>query len=1017
MNTGSPDSIQVLHVDDEPDFADLTATFLEREDNRFTVETATSASAGKELLEQNQFDCVVSDYDMPGQNGIGFLQSIREHYPELPFILFTGKGSEEVASDAISAGVTDYLQKEGGSDQYTVLANRITNAVEHHRAQERIERSEQRLREVVDSLPHLLYVLDEQGNYLLVNEALATFHDSTIENIEGSNISDVLNSSAAAQFRQHIKDVLETGTTKRAPEIEVSDPDGEIHVFEPRLQPYEFGDVNDRTVLGIAADITERKRRDRTLERTRERMQLALEHTNSVIFEIDCDTDEVVRHGAYPEFFDRSADEAPTWKDHLMQAVYPDDRDQFQHFYQQLVNGEREGGQLEYRTTTEMGDVRWIRDTVSVRTESSDGSRHAIGIAREITEYKDREQELQRKERRYQAIFDDPNILVGMIDTDGTVLEINETAMEYVDTTRDDVAGEPFWETPWFNHSERIQENVKEWIGRAADGEYVEFETDLVQPGGEQYTVEGVFRPVRDSEGDVVSLIISDREITEQKEYERELEQTNALLSTLFDTLPVSVLAEDEERNVVAINEQMFELFDLSGSPDEIRGTDCAQLATDVSDMFADSEAFVDRIDDLIAGQEPVYNEELELADGKTYARSYHPIELSEGGGHLWVYHDITARKTRETRLATLNETTPELMAAETRTDVAEIGVGAAADVLGLEASGIHLYDEQDGLVPVAQTDAGYDLIGEPPTFTGESSIAWRVYEQGEALAIEDVHNNPDIYNPNSPVRSELILPLGEVGILIASSPTAATFDDEDRVLAEILASNITAALEQVERTAEIRAREAELARQNERLEEFASVVSHDLRNPLQVAEGRLELLKEDCETEQIAPIERALDRMDTLIEDILTLAREGDRVSELEAVDLREVCEACWQHVETAKATLEITTDKTIRADRSRLQQLIENLVRNAVEHGGDDVTVTVGDLETGFYVTDDGTGIPADECESVFDAGYSTEDDGTGFGLSIVKQVADAHGWNITLTEGEVGGAQFEITGTDHA
>jgi len=341
-----PDTIQVLHVDDDPDFADLTATFLEREDENIAVETVTSASAGEEELEQNQFDCVISDYDMPRQNGIEFLKSVREQYPELPFILFTGKGSEEVASDAISAGVTDYLQKEGGTDQYTVLANRITNAVEHQRTRERVERNEQRLREIVDSLPHLLYVLDENGNYLLVNEALAAFHDSTVEDIEGSNIAEVLDGSAATQFQQFIDDVLETGTTKRAPEVEVSDPDGKIHVFEPRLQPYEFGDVGEQTILGIAADVTERKTRERALERTRKRMQLALEHTNSVIFEIDCDTDEVVRHGAYNEFFELSADEVPMWEDHLIQAVHPNDRDQFQQFYQQLVDGKRDGGQL-----------------------------------------------------------------------------------------------------------------------------------------------------------------------------------------------------------------------------------------------------------------------------------------------------------------------------------------------------------------------------------------------------------------------------------------------------------------------------------------------------------------------------------------------------------------------------------------------------------------------------------------------------------------------------------------------
>ena len=134
---GHSDSIRVLHVDDDPDFGDLTAALLEREDDRFTVETVTSAGAGTEQLEQNQFDCVVSDYDMPGENGIAFLRSVRERHADLPFILFTGKGSEEVASDAISVGVTDYLQKDTGNEQYELLANRVSNAVAQHRASQR----------------------------------------------------------------------------------------------------------------------------------------------------------------------------------------------------------------------------------------------------------------------------------------------------------------------------------------------------------------------------------------------------------------------------------------------------------------------------------------------------------------------------------------------------------------------------------------------------------------------------------------------------------------------------------------------------------------------------------------------------------------------------------------------------------------------------------------------------------------------------------------------------------------
>jgi signal transduction histidine kinase len=156
---------------------------------------------------------------------------------------------------------------------------------------------------------------------------------------------------------------------------------------------------------------------------------------------------------------------------------------------------------------------------------------------------------------------------------------------------------------------------------------------------------------------------------------------------------------------------------------------------------------------------------------------------------------------------------------------------------------------------------------------------------------------------------------------------------------------------------------------------------------------------------------------MDTLIEDLLTLAREGETVTDLEPVDFRATVEGCWTNVDTRDATLVTDIDQTIHADESRLKQVFENLVRNAVEHGGKEVTVTVGELDDGFYVEDDGPGIPEDERDNVFDAGYTTTEEGTGFGLSIVKQVVDAHDWEIHVTEGSDGGARFEVTGVKEA
>ncbi|SMO75699.1 two-component system sensor histidine kinase NtrB [Halorubrum cibi] len=210
---------------------------------------------------------------------------------------------------------------------------------------------------------------------------------------------------------------------------------------------------------------------------------------------------------------------------------------------------------------------------------------------------------------------------------------------------------------------------------------------------------------------------------------------------------------------------------------------------------------------------------------------------------------------------------------------------------------------------------------------------------------------------------------------------------------------------------------EESLRRKNERLDEFASIVSHDLRNPLNVASGRLELLREECDSPQIDEIESAHERMRSLIDDLLSLARAGDELNEAERVDLSTVADRAWRNVATEEATLRTDGDVTFAADESRLEGLLENLIRNAIEHGGDEVTVIVGALEDGkgFYLEDDGPGIPEEHREAVFESGYTTAEDGTGFGLSIVERIAEAHGWEVRATESTDGGARFEVTGVD--
>lgn len=217
------------------------------------------------------------------------------------------------------------------------------------------------------------------------------------------------------------------------------------------------------------------------------------------------------------------------------------------------------------------------------------------------------------------------------------------------------------------------------------------------------------------------------------------------------------------------------------------------------------------------------------------------------------------------------------------------------------------------------------------------------------------------------------------------------------------------------ERQQELAETRRKLETSNQQLKKFASLVSHDLRNPLNVAEGRLALAAEECESEHLAVVERAHSRMEALISGILTLAREGKTVDSVESVKLSEIILDSWSVIDTGNATLEMNVTRTVQTDPARFQQILENLIRNAIDHGGDDVTIRIGDFDGGLYVEDTGPGIAEPDRETVFESGYSTARDGTGFGLAIVKEITTAHGWYIDVKAGDAGGARFEITGIE--
>lgn len=466
-------------------------------------------------------------------------------------------------------------------------------------------------------------------------------------------------------------------------------------------------------------------------------------------------------------------------------------------------------------------------------------------------------------------------------------------------------------------------------------------------------------------------------DVTERVERKRALEESEERYRQLIATAPTPILIYDGSEEVVYANDAAVELF---GAENEE-----ALLGLTPQDfVHPDSRGELDdRRQRLIDEKQAVPPNQLTLLDRsgreKIVLVASSPVTYEGEPAIQTVATDITELKDRERQL-----------------EGYETLVEVSGDPMYMLDSAGHFEYVNEALVEIT----GYEeveLLGKHVSKVMDQDDV----ERGEAL-IRSLLRSGDrrgTFEMEAITKGQERFPAeNHISILYQ--------DDEFRGSVGVL-RDITERLE----------RERRLQRERDRLDEFAGVVSHDLRNPLNVARGRLELAMESHESEDLDAVGRALDRMEGLIENVLSLARVGGSVGEIDPVELADLVDACWRNVETDAAELEVETDATFLADETRLQQLLENLIRNAVEHGGSTVTITVGDVPGGFFVEDDGPGIPEAERDRVLNPGYSTREGGTGFGLSIVRDIAEAHGWEIRLREGKAGGARFEITGVSKA
>ncbi|WP_050031793.1 PAS domain S-box protein [Halorubrum halophilum] len=722
--------VRVLLVADQPAVGDRAASAIEARASRFAVTAAADATEGLGVVDSGEVDCVVSGYDLPGMDGVEFLRAVRDRVDDLPFVLFTARGSEAVASEAVAAGVDEYLPVGGDEghadtedladtddtddtdDPYATLASRVERVVSR-------SHTECRVTEHLDRMTDAFCGIDESWRLSYLNEQAAELLDRDADDLLGDRIWDRFEALRGTELEERFREAMATG------------------------EPADFEFHFDGPDLDLAID-------------------------------------------AYP---------------------------------------------------SDTGLSVYFRD---------------------VTEKKQRERDLER----YRRLVDELPDSVALYDADGRFAVVNDRLTEVYDSTREALVGR---KSPLLQRLRETSDNDPFAALVSGDRETLSGSVELDLADRSDAIVDfGLRRLVIDGEFDGVLGVA--RDVTEKRRRQRELERTSARLEALFEDSPDMIDIHDEAGEIVDANPVMA--AELGYDREEIAGMDVWEI-----------------------------DAELDPAEG---------IDL------------------------------------------------------------------------------------------------WQRIEMGETRRLETTFRRAD--DTTFPVEVHV---------------RRVDVRGEDRFLAT--SRDIS----------ERKAYERRIERENERLDEFANIVSHDLRNPLNVLSGYLRLARETGNESYFDRCDTALDEMERLIDDVLTLARQGDAVGSVDPVPLGELATRYANEAlgsidgvgddddggredETAGSIeIAVETERDVLADPGRLKRLLQNLFRNAAEHGGD--RVVVGDLPNGFYVEDDGPGIPEDCRDEVFESGHTTSESGTGFGLAIVERIAEAHGWEVTLTEGDDGGARFEFTGVE--
>ena len=792
--------IRVLHVDDELGLLKVAKQCLELQ-GPFQVDTAGSVEEALNKLKEKEYDAVISDYQMPGKDGLEFLEMLRKNGNTIPFIMFTGKGREEVAVRAWSLGADHYVNKTGNPETvYCELAHCLRSTVEKHFAEAQMKETVQKLQTIYQNAVEGITYVDPEENIVYANKAFAGIIGYEQEQLAGMNLRRFVDEESWAKIRTETEKHLK-GKANRY-ELIFRRTDGTTRNVQISGSPLFDSDGGFAGTVGIVLDVTASKNAEETAKESEEKWHSLFEMAPDGMATTDMKGVITSVNSAFLRLTGYKREDIVGKRFTKLQTIKPKDIPKYLKLMISALRG-RLPEPFEYSYVRKDGTIGWGEAHVGSLKKNSKTIGYQM-IFREITERKNAEESLRTCAQRYEKLFESSRIGVVISGPDGKVSSANPAAARMLGYSGPkELVGLAFLESCVDQNQRKML--LKQLMGKG----YVQgFKAFLKRKDDSQVRIEANITLYKDTKRNVLRTENVFTEISEREKAEEELRESEERFRSLFESIrdPVGIFVGREGR-----------LIDYNAAFKKSSGYTDEELKGKV---FLDFVHPDDRALVLEKYQTEYSEEELPLVyeiRGMNKKGESLPLEISVSPykkkgraiGIEVIHREITERKRYERSLSALNTYSRDLNMAESMEEIYRLTLDAMQKVLGFEYADFFMIDKSVFCI-VDQRGYPEPFPLELPLDGSKKGITTKVAKTGNSVIVRDVRKNTDFVEGLPGILSELAVPIkvGQktLGVLNVESKKLNAFDEKDQELLEILASHAVTAISNLDRARELEA-------------------------------------------------------------------------------------------------------------------------------------------------------------------------------------------------------------------